>query len=314
MDEDLDVVRMVNTEANLKRHNHSFGVAALGVLLLAGCSGNPASETTVKASAPITVPTAAPAAKPNYFETSGVLVVENQLDVLTQREGVIADIIADTGTQVQKGQLLAKIDDRQLQSDRDAADARLKSLEADLKTWEADAKVLRSDYERDQEMFKAQLITAKQLEHSKYKMEGSSFQTEKAKEDAQNARASLRSLDLELEKTRIIAPFSGVVARRYVRAGQKVAVNDRMFWVTATNPVNVQFTLPEYFAGKIAKSQMVTVLNPASPKDEHMARVRLVSPVVDPASGTIEVQAELTDTSSALIPGTNATVRVANPK
>ena len=99
-----------------------------------------------------------------------------------------------------------------------------------------------------------------------------------------------------------------------MRAGQKVAVNDRMFWVTATNPVNVQFTLPEYFAGKIAKSQMVTVLNPASPKDEHMARVRLVSPVVDPASGTIEVQAELTDTSSALIPGTNATVRVATPK
>jgi RND family efflux transporter MFP subunit len=314
VDEDLDVVRMVNTEANLKRYKRSFSVAALGVLLLAGCSGNPAPETTVKAAAPIRVPTPPAPTKPDYFETSGVLVVENQIDVLTQRDGVIADIIADTGTQVQKGQLLAKIDDRQLQSDRDAADARLKSLEADLKTWEADAKVLRSDYERDQEMSKAQLITAKQLEHSKYKMEGSSFQTEKAKEDAQNARAALRSLDLELEKTRIVAPFNGVVARRYVRAGQKVAVNDRMFWVTATNPVNVQFTLPEYFAGKIAKSQLVTVLNPASPKDEHLARVRLVSPVVDPASGTIEVQAELNDTSSALIPGTNATVRVANPK
>jgi multidrug efflux pump subunit AcrA (membrane-fusion protein) len=45
-----------------------------------------------------------------------------------------------------------------------------------------------------------------------------------------------------------------------------------------------------------------------------VARVRLVSPVVDPASGTIEVQAELIDPSAAMMPGANATVRVAKPK
>jgi RND family efflux transporter MFP subunit len=313
LDEDMDVVRMVGMEARVKQQSKPIALAMLGLLMLAGCSSSQAPEATVKAAAPTTPSTPTVAIKPNYFETSGVLVVENQIDVLTQREGVINDIVADTGTRVQKGQLLAHIDDRQLQSDRDAAEARLKSLEADIKTWDADARVLKSDYERDLEMFKAQLITAKQLEHSKYKMEGSSFQTEKAQQDAKNARSMLRSLDLELEKTRIIAPFNGVVARRYIRAGQKVAVNDRLFWVTATSPVNVQFTLPEYFAGKISKSQQITVLNPAAPKEQHMARVRLVSPVVDPASGTIEVQAELSDASS-LMPGTNATVRVANPK
>jgi RND family efflux transporter MFP subunit len=286
------------------------------VSLLAGCSGGDSTpESTVKAAAPITA--AAPpstTAAPAYFETTGVLVVENQVDVLTQREGVIADIVADTGTQVRKGQLLAKMDNRQLQADRDAADARLKSLEADLKTWQADAKVLQNDYERDQEMYKAQLITAKQLEHSRYKMEGSSFQTEKALEDMKNAKATLAGLQIEMEKTEIVAPFSGVVARRYVRLGQKVAANDRAFWVTAMRPVNVQFTLPEYFAGKIAKAQSVTVLSPLSPKEQHLAHVRIVSPVIDPASGTIEVQAELVDPPASMMPGENATVRVAKPK
>jgi RND family efflux transporter MFP subunit len=292
------------------------GAAAFAALLLAGCSGgNPSSESTVKAASPAPVATVATTPLgPAYFETTGVLVVENQVDVLTQREGVVSEISVDTGTPVQKGQLLAKMDDRQLTADRDAAEARLKSLEADLKTWQADARVLQSDYERDQEMYKAQLITAKQLEHSRYKMEGSSFQTEKATQDMKNAKATLQSLDLELEKTRIVAPFSGVVARRYVRSGQKVAANERAFWVTATNPVNVQFTLPEYFAGKITKSQEITVLSPASSKEEHIAHVRVVSPVVDPASGTIEVQAELVNPSAGMLPGANATVRVAKPK
>lgn len=313
MGEDLDVVRMVKAGGGVKQRI-TFAVTMAGLALLAGCSNaGPTAETKVQAAAPVSAPSTA-AIKPNYFETSGVLVVENQVDVLTQREGVIADIVADTGTAVQKGQLLAKIDDRQLQSDRDAAEARLKSLQAELKTWQADAKVLENDYERDQEMFKAQLITAKQLEHSRYKMEGSTYQTEKARQEMKNAEATLRSLDLELEKTRVTAPFSGVVARRYIRAGQKVAVNDRLFWVTATSPVNVQFTLPEYFAGKIAKSQEITVLNPLSPKEQHLARVRVVSPVVDPASGTIEVQAELAGTPADMMPGENATVRVANPK
>ena len=287
----------------------------LGIMLVCGCGkGNTA---TVAAAKPVPSFSASPVAVPtpvNYFETSGVLVVENQVDVLNQRDGVIAEILADTGSRVNKGQLLARIDDRQLQSDREAAEAKIKSIEADLKTWEADAKVLQSDYERDQEMWKAQLITEKQLDHSRYKMIGSGYQLEREKQNVRNARATLQSLDFEIEKTRIAAPFSGIVARRYVRSGQKVTPNDRLFWVTATSPVNVQFTLPEYFLGKIARSQEVTVMSALRPKEEHRARVRTVSPVVDPASGTIEVQAELVETSALMMPGSNAVVRVSKPK
>ena len=65
-----------------------------------------------------------------------------------------------------------------------------------------------------------------------------------------NAQAAERSLELEKEKTRITAPFDGIVARRYVRVGQKVAISDRLFWVTAVAPLEVKFTLPERFLGK----------------------------------------------------------------
>jgi multidrug efflux pump subunit AcrA (membrane-fusion protein) len=91
-------------------------------------------------------------------------------------------------------------------------------------------------------------------------------------------------------------------------------VNDRLFWVTATDPVSVQFTLPASFQGKIAKAQEIQVLSPLAPKETHRARVRVVSPVVDPASGTIEVQAELVNNSDQMMPGSSALVRVAKPK
>ena len=106
-------------------------------------------------------------------------------------------------------------------------------------------------------------------------------------------RQSERSLELELDKTRIRAPFSGVVARRYVRQGQQVAKGDRLFWVTAEGPLRMRFTLPEKFIGQIQKGQELPMTTPDLPDQKYKVRVVEVSPVVDPASSTIEVTVEL---------------------
>lgn len=287
---------------------------ALGVTLQAGC-GKTDAPVEVAAAATKTTTAAAPAAPaPDYYETSGPLVVENQVDVLAQREGVVAQLNAEIGARVQKGQLLAQLDDRQLQADKDALQSRILSIEANVKTWEAEAKVLENDYERDQQMFKEKLITEKQLDHSRFKMIGSGYQLERERHLLKTARAELRSLELEMEKTRITAPFAGVVARRYVRNGQRVVLNDRLFWVTATDPVNVHFTLPDSFLGKIAAGQEITVRAQGAPEMQAKARVKTVSPVADPSSGTIEVMAELGPAPSAMQPGTTATVRIPRVK
>lgn len=284
------------------------------VAALCGCSKNVSTAEVAVAAPQPAASRAAVALTPDYYETSGPLVVENQIDVLAQREGMMAQIVVDTGVRVVKGQLLAQLDDRQLQADRDAAESKVRSIEADVKNWEAEAKVLENDHQRDQEMFKASLITAKQLEHSQYKMIGSGFQLEREQQNLKTARAALRSLELEVEKTRITAPFAGVIARRYVRAGQKVMANDRLFWVTATDPLNVHFTLPDSFLGKIMAGNQVTVISTQAPEMKVTARVKTVSPVADPASGTIEVLAELGATPASMMPGTNALVRVPKAK
>ena len=287
------------------------------LIVAVACSSAPASPpATVAASEPSS---SAPArltsaqTQPEFL-SSGPIIVENQVDVAAQREGVVAKILAEPGTPVKHGQLLATLDDRQISADLEGARAKTRSTEDDLRNWQAEAKVLEADYARAEKMWDAQIIPKEQLEHAKYKAESDQWDVKRVSELLVNARQVEESLALELEKTRITAPFDGVVARRYVRVGESVARNDRLFWVTAVAPLRIRVTLPERFLGRIRPGSMVAV-TPAEVADstqQYHAKVLEVSPVVDPSSDTIEVLAELSGNTSGLRPGMRADVHVPN--
>ena len=228
-----------------------------------------------------------------------------------QRGGVVTEIFVEPGTRVRKGQLLAKLDDRQVLADLEGARAKTASTEADLNNWKAEAKVLESDLQRARKMWDAKLITQEQFEHAQFKAEADQWDVKRVEQLLINARDTQRSLDLELEKTQITAPFDGIVARRYVRVGQTVARDERLIWVTATGPLRVRFTLPSRFVNQLKVGQRVAVtVADGNPALEHPARVIQMSPVVDPASGTIEVLAELTGAVPELRPGMQADVHL----
>lgn len=291
-----------------------WGVAALIlglVLVAAGCSEN--KPPAAAAAKPVPATAATPAAAEESVVISGPLIVENQVDVSAQREGVLARILAEPGARVKAGEVLGMLDDRQASSDLEAARAKTRSTDADLSNWKAEAEVLQSDYVRAQKMWDAGLITKEQLDHAKYKVDSDRFDVKRVQEMLLSAQATERSLELELEKTRIRAPFSGLVARRYVRVGQKVALGDRLFWVTAEGPLRARFTLPAQFMGRVAKGQELPLSAPDMPGEKHSARIIAVSPVVDPASGTIEILTEVLGKPGDLRPGMTVNLRIGNP-
>lgn len=285
-------------------------------LILAGCSANEptsasAAPPPVKASmvSASTVPAGTASASGDY-QVSGPLVVEHQVDVEAEREGVVAKVVADVGTRVRKGQVLAELDNRELLANRDTAADKVRAIEADGKNWSAQLDIDKADLVRAEAMWNADLITKEQVEHARAKVVSSKYEVEREVNNAQTARDQLRAINLELDKTRIVAPFDGVVARRYIRLGQKVAVNDRMFWVTETSPMNVRFTLPQEFAGKVKVGDAVHVFWPDDPARKYPAKITQLSPVVDPASGTIDVQARVAEPAGELRPGMTVTVTI----
>jgi membrane fusion protein (multidrug efflux system) len=283
-------------------------------VLCAGLTACTNSEPTLaNAAAPAKLspaPTSMTSTDNNEFQTSGPIVVENQVDVATQREGIVANVLVEIGTRVRKGQLLAELDNRQLAANREMAADKVRAIEADGKNWAAQLDIDKADLARSEAMWKADLITKEQVEHARAKVVSSKFEVEREVENAQTARDSLKGIELELEKMRIVAPFDGVIARRYVRLGQKVTIGDRMFWVTEVSPLNVRFTLPQEFIGKISVGDRVTVFAPSESEKTYPAKVMLLSPVVDPSSGTIEVQARVSEPAGNLKPGMTVNVLV----
>jgi RND family efflux transporter MFP subunit len=297
----------------LKTANYS-SIWLLAPALWMGFACSKAPVPTEAAAAPI-VETAHPTshAQPSDegYIASGPIVVENQVDVAAQREGLIVQILAEPGTRVHKQQLLARLDDRQVTADLEAARAKTASTEADLNNWKAEAKVLDADYQRAQKMWEARIIPQEQLEHARYKAEADQWDVKRVEQLLINAQDNQRSLELELEKTRVVAPFDGIVARRYIRVGQSVARDERLFWVTATAPLRIRFTLPSKFLNQIKIGQRLdAAVADGNPALTHSCRVIEMSPVVDPASGTIEILAELAGSSSDLRPGMQADVHI----
>jgi len=245
------------------------------------------------------------------YTASGPIVVENQVEVAAQRDGVVVEILVEAGTQVRKGQVLAKLDDRQIVTDLEAARAKSASIEADLNNWKAEAKVLEADLQRTRKMWEAMLITQEQYEHAQYKAEADQWDVKRVEHLLVNARDIEESLQLELEKTRITAPFDGVIARRYIRVGQTMTRGDRVFWVTSTGPLRVRFTLPSRLLTQVKIGQRVSLTVPdETPAIEHAAQIIQMSPVVDPGSDTIEVLAELRGNVQGIRPGMQADVHV----
>jgi len=305
----------------------AVGVAAL--VLVVGCSDDRAMapSTTNAASATPAKPTPglAPAPSsadadvpPSSLVVTGPIIVEHQLDLTAQRDGIITKLFCDVSSRVKAGALMAQLDDRQIVANLEAARAKTRGIDAEIRDLKAEAEVVQADYSRAKRRWDLGLISEEELQHAKYKAESEQWDIKRVVEQRSTSLQEERSLELELEKTRITAPFSGLVARRYVREGQSVAKGDRLFWITAESPLMMRFTLPEKYFGRLHRGQKFEVTSADLPGEKHSASVREISPVIDPASGTFEVLVELAPdrgpTHSNFRPGMNATLLIAtNP-
>ncbi|HZB89122.1 MAG TPA: HlyD family efflux transporter periplasmic adaptor subunit, partial [Terracidiphilus sp.] len=115
----------------------------------------------------------------------------------------------------------------------------------------------------------------------------------------------------QLEQSRILAPFAGVVGRSSVRLEQQVNAGTPIFWITAESPLRVLFTVPEVLMASFTAGKRLD-LTTADYNGLHQAgHILRVSPVVDPASGSVQVIGAVDHPSPRLKPGMTMQVRLA---
>jgi RND family efflux transporter MFP subunit len=281
-----------------------FCVAALAQLaaLVSGCNAPPAAEAHAVA-APRPAPVTAASAAGRPFSTTGPLVADQQADVAAERDGRIARVSVEIGDHVQAGQLLASLDDRALHAACDAQKARVASLQAQVKEWEAEQKAEEADLRRADIMRAEKIRSEEDWEHVKYHLDETVAEVARYKADETAAEADLKSANFALEQSRMVAPFAGVVGRSSARAAQEVKKGDVLFWVTAVAPLRVLFTVPESEMAHFPAGAGLELTTTDYPELMQEGRILRVSPVVDPASGSVQVIGVVVHASPLLKPG-----------
>ncbi len=301
-----------------------FVVAVAASLIFgSGCgASSPAQVASQSASNSSSAPAPAPTANlrspssailqsAKSYTTVGPLVALQQADIAAERDGRVVSIAVEIGDHVEKGQVLALLDDSMQRASRDAQKARVASLQAQVLDWQAEQKSVEADLRRADTMRADKIISQESWEHVKYKLDETVAEVARHRADETVAEDELEAANLQLEKSRIVAPFAGVVGRSSVRIAQQVKEGDVLFWITAVAPLRILFTVPESEMAAFTNGAALLLTTPDYPSLRQPARIFRVSPVVDPASGSVQIIGTVVHPSPLLKPGMSMQVRLA---
>lgn len=254
-------------------------VAALLVVLVGGfsvvkvaASGGKAGSKSEKAEdgkgkkAPVPVNVAAveTGTVSSYIRSTANLVPDNEVKVLADSDGRISRLFVDEGDWVSKGQTLATLDPE--------------ATGIDLSKREVKAENARLNYERGERMLAEGLISQETFE--KLRMEN------------EMSRQEVAEAKYRIGKTAVRAPFSGRITSRLVEQGQHVRTTEEMFSLADFEPLVAFIHLPEKDVLGLRPGRETRITLKADESVLFRGRIRQISPVVDPATGTVKVTVE----------------------
>jgi membrane fusion protein (multidrug efflux system) len=117
------------------------------------------------------------------------------------------------------------------------------------------------------------------------------------------AEAQLGLARRALADSTILAPFDGVIARRYVSAGEYLSTGKPIFDVVALDPIEVEFSLAEVDSARVRIGAVTGVRVAPFPGERFEATVTVISPTIDPRTRTLRVKAEIPNPDGRLRPG-----------
>ncbi len=213
------------------------------------------------------------------FTTTGVLLPDEEVDLSFETSGKIVEINFEEGTAVKKGQLLAKVNDRQLQ-------AQLQRLISQLKL--AEDRVFRQDA----------LLKRDAVSKEAY---------EQVKTDLATLNADIEIIKANIELTELRAPFDGVIGLRQVSIGTYASPTTVVAKLTKIAPLKVELSVPERYAKQIKKGTNLN-FSVEGTLDAFGAQVYAVESAIDPNLHQFTARALYPNVNRTLLPGRYASV------
>ena len=212
----------------------------------------------------------------------GSLRSDESVIVRAEQSGRITALNFKEGQPVRRGQVLVQLDDS--------------VARAELEQARANQKLGKAKFDRAVELKQRNFISGQ------------------AQDEAENAMrvadATVSLADAKLSKLTIKAPFSGTVGLRTASTGDYVKDGQDIVNLEKTDPIKVDFKVPEIFQSKIIVGQALSVALDALPGQPFTGKVVAMNPQLDTAGRAVVLRAQMDNRTGVLKPGMFARVRL----
>ncbi|HMK22022.1 MAG TPA: efflux RND transporter periplasmic adaptor subunit, partial [Terriglobales bacterium] len=263
-------------------------------LIVLGCS----SERQSVSAAPetvsnVSVVSAQTANLPDVLEAVGTLRAAETSQLAAQMMGNIVEIRVREGDHVQRGQVLAVLEDAQPRAALDRATAADAAAQQEIAASEADLTLAEVTFKRYQILFDRKSVSPQEFDEIKARYQGAQARREIARAGQVQAKAALQQARTVLGYAHIVAPFDGLVTEKKADVGTLASPGVPIFTVEDLRRYRLEAAVNETDMRYVRQGQQVSVRVDALGDHELEGKVVEVVPAADPASRSFLVKVEL---------------------
>ena len=206
---------------------------------------------------------------------SGTVYSRNDVQITTGVDGQLV-LVAEPGTELEKGDVVAKIDDTQLTLQKNEQYQLAERARSQLR-------FLNNQLKRQRDLLSSNSTSANQMEQTE-------SDRNVAASDLSIAEVRIKQIDDQLRRATIRAPFTGVVIERLRHAGEDVSRGTILGRMMDTENLEVRVFVPLKYANRVSRGHELTLFGFES---QHTGTIRSIVPSADMRSQTIEVRIDL---------------------
>lgn len=246
----------------------------------------------------------------DYITVVGNLIGEATVDIVPRVAGRLDNVAVKLGDRVTKGQVVAKIEDREIKEQINQAQATLEVNKANATQRQNEVQVQQNALDRARASYERGLTAKQLLEDAESRFNAAASQVEVAKAQLAQTQFRIDELKITLSNTTILSPIDGFVSRRNLDSGGFAGGNTVIMTVVDIGTVRMVGNLVEKGFRKITSGVSAIVQVDTFPGEDFAGQVSRVAPVFDPATRTAQMEIEVPNPGFRLKPGMYARVRL----
>ena len=265
---------------------------------------------------PVTVQTATATAPAGggvagaVLQATGYVTPRRRATVSTQITGTLTQVLIEEGDHVEKGQVLARLEDSALRAGLGAARANLASAQAQVATAQAQLTQAQADAHRQDELVASGMVTKQAAEQARTAVATNVAQLDGRRREADAANAALTQAQVNFDYTVVHAPFAGVVTEKAAQVGEIVSPLSAGGGFTRTgvgtivdmDSLEIEVDVSEAYIGQVQPNMPAEAVLDAYPDWKIPAHVIAVIPAADRGKGTVKVRVAIEQKDARLVP------------